>query len=265
MSVIIPDSVARLFNRVFSGCTNLVSIVIPSLNVFSGNSFEACGCPLGLFAPQTTLCNCTVGSCAPTAAPSLSPTKIPTVSPSAVPTPLPTVPPSAAPTATPTTNPTLSPTTTPPSVSLVTPAPLPVITTVTEDTGEKSSSATLVIVIAALVGFICVGTILVVWFVVIPRRKELATKKVTEYLQTAHVEVEYDEIEDLATNGGIDRLAETDDPRTPSVAVPATHLDNDMYVGLEQDRSVTGGSVVGVNNAAANTLDGYLYAAETPT
>eukprot|EP00035_Acanthoeca_spectabilis_P020665 m.434011 g.434011 ORF g.434011 m.434011 type:complete len:316 (-) comp17654_c0_seq1:2851-3798(-) len=70
-------------NQAFEGCTTLGTISIPA-GVPINNQFNNCQCPVASYFAGVTLCECVIGSCAPTAIaqpPSVSPTTLPSASP----------------------------------------------------------------------------------------------------------------------------------------------------------------------------------------
>eukprot|EP00035_Acanthoeca_spectabilis_P010946 m.193236 g.193236 ORF g.193236 m.193236 type:complete len:825 (+) comp15179_c0_seq1:129-2603(+) len=116
--VTLPNSVTTIGRGAFENCHALRTVAIPSsVTAFNPAAFSNAGCNGSLYAPGASLCNCVVGTCSPTAAPT-APTRGPTAAPTAPtrgPTPAPTAPtrgptaPTSAPTA-PTHPPTRSPT-----------------------------------------------------------------------------------------------------------------------------------------------------------
>jgi hypothetical protein len=121
LSVSIPDSITAITNYTFRGCSSLASLVLPNSSTSVGTSaFNGCsslstiaipnsvtvvgldaftGCPCSptqtTYVSGATLCNCALGSCSPTIAPT-APTSGPTLAPTATPSARTTAAPTAA-------------------------------------------------------------------------------------------------------------------------------------------------------------------------
>eukprot|EP00037_Helgoeca_nana_P006528 m.60115 g.60115 ORF g.60115 m.60115 type:complete len:517 (+) comp17407_c0_seq1:240-1790(+) len=122
-SIRIPNSVTYIGNSAFGGTTGLRTLTLPAPIIIAGFAFDNYGCTIPV-ASGTTVCDCTAGTCGPTAVPSVSPTRQPSAVPTDTPTALPTT---LAPTAAPTADPTASPTTTPSTAPMHAPTAAPTI------------------------------------------------------------------------------------------------------------------------------------------